>query len=124
MIRKFTHTFHVAGALSADLNIRFTAPTNCTLQHVSVVGSNANDAEIKIGTSADDDGFLELKDIGEQNVPITFSRADFDGALLSDPGNEFPRIRAGDVVVVTLIYGDVKGTAADDVTLVLTFLEG
>jgi len=124
MPTRFAKAIHVPGTLAADLNIRFTAPTDCTLIHVSTVGSNENDAEIKIGTSADDDGFLELKDIGEQNVPITFSRADFDGALLSDPGNEFPRIRAGDVVVVTVIYGDVKGTAADDVTLVLTFLEG
>lgn len=124
MIRKFTHCFHVPGALSGDPSIRFTAPSNCSLVHVSAVGSNENDAQLKIGTSADDDGFLELADIGEQNVPITFGRAAFDGDLLSEPGNEFPRITAGDIVVVTLIYGDVAGTAADDVTLILTFVEG
>jgi len=124
MIRKFTHTFHVAGALSADLNIRFTAPTNCTLQHVSAVGSNDHDAEITIGTSADTDGYLELADIGKSNTPATFSRADFDGALLTDKGKEPPRISAGDVVVVVIVYGDVKGTAAQNVTVVLTFAEG
>jgi len=124
MIRKFAHCFHIPGTLVADINIRFTAPTNCTLQHVSVVGSNANDAEIKIGTSADDDGFLELKDIGASNAPATFSRPDFDGALLTDKGKEPPRITAGTIVVVTIVYGDVKGTAAQDVTAVLTFAEG
>lgn len=124
MIRKFAHCFHVPGTLIADIGIRFTAPTDCTLQHVSVVGSNTNDAEIKIGTSVDDDGFLELKDIGSDGVPAVFTRADFDGDLIAEPGKQPARITPGDIVVATIIYGDVKGTAADDVTLVLTFAEG
>ena len=66
MQRKFTHAFHIPGTLSADLNIRFTVPSNCSLVHVSAVASNDSDATLAIGTSADTDGYLAAATIGDQ----------------------------------------------------------
>ncbi len=124
MIRKFTHAFHIPGTLSADLNIRFTAPSPCTLLHVSAVASNDSDATITLGTSADTDGFLAACVIGDSNTPVEKEIADFDGALLDDPGNEPPRVSDGTIFVVVLDHDGSNGTAADDVTIVLTFAEG
>lgn len=124
MLQKFQQVYHVSGALAANLDIRFTAPSNCTLRHVSAVASNDSDATLAIGTSADEDGFLAACVIGDSAVPVEKALADFDGALLTNAGKEFPRIEDGDVVVVTLDYDGASGTAAEDVTIVLTFAEG
>lgn len=121
MIRKFTHAVHVPGALSGDLGIRFTAPSNCTLLHVSTVASNATNGTIALGISTATTGFMTAKTLGVSGTPVVFTLPDFNGALLSQPGKEFPRITAGDIVVVTVARG---GTAAEDVTVVLTFAEG
>ena len=40
MLRKFSHAYHVPGTLSADLDIRFTVPSDCTLVHISAVAGN------------------------------------------------------------------------------------
>jgi hypothetical protein len=124
MNRTFQQTYHVPGTLSANLDIRFTAHTNMSLVHVSAVASKDSDATIALGTSADTDGFLAACVIGDSAVPVEKELADFDGALLTDSGKEYPRISDGDVVVVTLDYDGAAGTAADDFTLVLTFTEG
>ena len=114
MLRKFTHPYHIPGTLSANLNIRFTIPSDCTLLHVSAVASNDSDATLALGTSADTDGFLAACVIGDSNTPVEKAIADFDGALLSD----------GDIFVATLDYDGAAGTAAADVTPVFTFAEG
>lgn len=124
MNRTLQQTYHVAGTLTANLDIRFTAHGNMQLKHVSAVASNDSDATLAIGTSVDTDGFLVACAIGDSAVPVEKEMTDFDGALLSDPGGEYPRISDGDVVVVTLDFDGASGTAADDVTIVLTFLEG
>jgi len=124
MIRKFQTAFHIPGTLAANIDIRFTAPSNCTLRHVSAVASNDSDATLAIGTSADTDGFLVACVIGDSAVPVEKALANFDGALLTDAGKEFPRIADGDVVVLTLDFDGAAGTAAQNVTIVLTFAEG
>ena len=124
MQRKFSHAFHVPGTLSANLNIRFTVPTDCCLVHVSAVASNDSDATLALGTSADTDGFLEACVIGDSATPVEKAIADFDGALLTFAGSEPPRLADGDVFVVVLDYDGASGTAANDFTLVLTFVEG
>jgi hypothetical protein len=117
MIRTFQQTYHVPGTLSADLDIRYKAPMNCTLLHVSAVASNDSDATLTIGTSDDDDEFLDTTVIGDSQVPTEFELADF-------VGDQYPRIADGDVVVITVDYDGDSGTAADDLTLLLTFAEG
>lgn len=122
---KRTVAFHIPGTLAANLNIRWTADADMTLRHVSAVGSNANDATLAIGTSADTDGFITAYAIGDSNTPVEKEGAlsgDFDGALVSS--KSFPRISDGDVLALTLDYDGAGGTAADDVTIVLTFDEG
>ena len=116
MNRTILHSYHLPGTLTANLDIRFTAHTNMSLLHVSAVASNDSDATLKIGTSADDDEFLAETTIGDSGTPSEFDWGDFI--------DQHPRIEDGDVVVVTVDYDGATGTAAADLTLVLTFLEG
>ena len=122
MQRKFSHAFHVPGTLGANLNIIFKAPSNCTLVHVSAVSSNDSDATIIAGTTTDDNGYIEEAVIGDSEVPAEFEDlTDFDGALALD---QYPRISNGDIVQVIIDYDGDAGTAANDLTVVLTFVEG
>jgi hypothetical protein len=124
ILRKFTVEFHVPGALTADLNIRWTVPSDCTLCHVSAVASNDSDATIIVGTSADDNGYITAAVIGDSATPAEFELADFDGALVTDPGHEYPHVVDGTIMVVIVDFDGDEGTAAEDVTIVLTFSEG
>ena len=117
------YTVHVPGTLAANLNVRFALPFPATLRHVSAVGSNANDATIAVGTSADEDGWLKAAAIGDSNTPAEFGLTNFDGALLGVPGSEYPSGQDGDIVVVTVDYDGAAGTAAQNVTIALTFAE-
>ncbi len=65
MQRKFAHCIHVPGSLAANMDVRFTVPSDCTLVHVSAVASNDSDATLALGTSADTDGFLAACVIGD-----------------------------------------------------------
>jgi len=121
----FQVAYHVPGSLSADLNIRWTAPCDCTLLHVSAVGSNAYAAGLIVGTSADPNGYLTTYSIGVSNTPVQKEAiTDFSGAL-SD--SQYPRISDGDILVLTLDYDYAAGGSANasaDVTIVLTFAPG
>jgi len=121
---KLIHSYHIPGTLSADINIRFTVPANCTLNHVSAVASNDSDATLALGTSADTDGFLAAAVIGDSNTPVEKALANFDGALLTEAGKDHPRLSDGDIFVATLDHDGASGTAAQNVTLVFTFDEG
>lgn len=120
MQRKFTMAFHVPGTLSADLSIVFTAPSPCQLVHVSSVGSNSG--LLTIGTTTDPDGYIASHSIGDSDVPVEKEAlTDFDGALAD---SQYPHIADGDIVQAVLDHDGASGTATDDFTLVLTFLEG
>jgi hypothetical protein len=113
----FTRTFHVVGTLTANVVPVFTMPFDCSLEHVSAVASNASNAQIKIGTTSDDDAYLLISDVGDSNVPAEFARANFVGA-------ENPHIVDGTVMLVTVDFDGAAGTAAQNLTVVLTFSEG
>jgi len=117
MLRIFQQAFHIPGTLTADINIRYTAPMPCTLLHVSAVASNDSDATLIIGDSGDTDEHLESAVIGDSNTPVEFELDDF-------VGDQYPRIADGDVVVLTLDHDGTDGTAAQNVTIILTFAEG
>ena len=122
MNRVFQTAFHIPGTLSADLSIKWAAPFDCQLIHVQAVGSNANDATLKVGTSADDDGYITAFAIGDSGTPVEKEAlADFDGALAD---SQYPHITDGTIVNLTLDHDGASGTAAADVTIVLTFTEG
>ena len=122
MFRPFVMTFHFPGTMSADTTARWTAPMDCTLQHLSLNQSNAGSARVKLGTKSpldDDDVFLSLTTAGVSGTPVE---------LFANLG-EFrfgvtPRIKKGDIVVLTVDHDGAAGTAAADLTVVLTFEEG
>ncbi|HEC61439.1 hypothetical protein LCGC14_0705660 [marine sediment metagenome] len=125
MNRVFQVSFHVPGTLTADLNIRFTAPFDMTLKHISAVGSNTYAGGLNVGLSSDTNGYLELYSIGVSDTPVEKEAiTDFAGALA---GSQFPRILDGEIVVLELDYDYAGGGSANDcadVTIVMTFLEG
>ena len=124
MLRKFAIPFHIPGTLSADLDIRFTVPSDCQLVHVSAVGSNANDGLLTIGDSADTDEYLTSSAIGDSQVPAEFDGDDFVDSDGNAHNRYYPHITDGTIVVITLDHDGDSGTATDDFTIVLTFVEG
>ena len=127
MKRKFQLAFFTLGTLSADLNIRFTVPSDCTLVHVSAVCSDANAAGLEIGDSADPNEYLTKSDIGVSGTPVEFDGSDFVDTEGNTHARYYPRIVAGTIVVITLDYnynGGGAGAASDNVAIVLTFVEG
>lgn len=113
----FTHAIHIPGTLSANITPIFALPFDCQLVHVSAVATNASDATLKIGTTASEAAYLAAAGIGDSGAPVEFGRADF-------VGGEFPRLAKGTAVKLTLDYDGSSGTAAQNVTIVLTFTEG
>lgn len=113
----FTVPFHVPGTLAANITFIFSLPFDCTLEHISTVATNASSATIILGTTADTDAYLTTQNVGDSSVPSEFARADFvDG--------ENPHILDGTIVAVTVDYDGAAGTAAQNLTVVLTFSEG
>jgi hypothetical protein len=124
MNRIFQQSYHIPGTLSANIAIRFTAPGDCTLLHVSAVASNDSDATLKIGDSSDDDEYLVAAVIGDSGTPVEFDGGDFVDTDGNTHTRYYPRISDGTIVVLTLDYDGSSGTAAQNVTIVLTFAEG
>jgi len=117
MMRMFQQSYHIAGTLAANIDIRFKLPCDCSLVHVSAVASNDSDATLKIGTSTDDDAYLAASAIGDSNVPVERDRDDF-------VGGQFPHVTRGTSMAFALDFDGAAGTAAQNVTFVATFLEG
>jgi len=83
-----------------------------------MVQSNAGDARVKIGTSDDDDILLLYTTLGVSGTPVVLSCADdFRNDVL-------PHLDAGDILKIYVDHDGASGTAADDVTIVITFTEG
>lgn len=123
MLRKFTHMIHVPGT-GVDMNVYYTAPSDCTLLHVSAVSSAAQNGTFQIGDSDDQDEFLTASAIGDSGTPNEFDGDDFVDPSGNTHNKYFPRIAATTVVRISVdTDGGVSGTA-DDLTIVLTFAEG
>jgi len=122
--QRFTVPIHVPGALSANMEMRWTAPHDCTLLHVSAVASNDSDATLQIGDSSDQDEYLTAAVIGDSGTPVEFDGDDFVDTSGNTHTRYYPRIVDGTVVRVSLDYDGDGGTAAEDVTIVLTLAEG
>ena len=124
MQRVFSLSFHVPGTLGADLAITWTAPFDCTLIHVSAVGSNSNNGLITIGDSDDADEYLTSASIGDSHTPVEFDGDDFVDTAGDTHHLYYPRIADGTIVKIALDYDGDGATATDDFTLVLTLCEG
>ncbi len=95
-------TFTVPGTLAANHTFTFKAQRPLQILGVSAVNTTANAGTIAVGTSGDPDGFLAAKAFGVSGAPAEYQKKEFDGALLSNPGNEHPAIEDGDVVSLTV----------------------
>jgi hypothetical protein len=120
----FAISWHVGGTLAADQTFRWVAPFAVSLVHAQAVASNDSDATIKMGTSADDDGYLTATTIGDSGTPAEYDLDDWDGALISNAGDDYPHVTDGTIILVTLDYDGSSGTAAQNVSITLTFSEG
>lgn len=92
----YTHTIFLGPTLAANHTAVFTAPWDCQLVRVSHVNSTTNQGKIDIGTTADDDAYLDDQTIGELDVPVLENTpGDF-------VGSQYPHIPAGTIVKVTI----------------------
>lgn len=118
MLRKFTMCWTIPGTLSANCEFIATMPSDCTIRHMSMVATNASSGRIMMGTADDADEFLQYTDIGDSDTPVELDEAtDFRY-------DTFPRLEKGDVLKILLDYDGASGTAAQNVTIVLTLQEG
>jgi len=122
MFNVFQVAFHIPGTLAANLDIKWVAPFDCQLIHVGAVASNASSATLEVGDSTDANGYITAFDIGDSGVPVEKELiTDFDGALAD---SQFPHITDGTIIALALDFDGAGGTAAQNVTIVLTFTEG
>jgi hypothetical protein len=116
--KHFGRTIHVPGALTADLDIRLSVPVDCRLKRVSAVASNDSDATLAIGISTDTDSILTAATIGDSQTPVTKDVSDW---ATTNPTGDLDQ---GDILVLTVDYDGASGTAAQDLTIDLDFIEG
>jgi hypothetical protein len=124
MLRVFQQAYHIPGTLTANITIKFTVPFGVQLIHASAVASNDSDATLILGDSSDTDEYLTASTIGDSGTPKEFDGDDFVDSDGNTHNRYYPHIADGTVVVATLDFDGDGGTAAADVTLVLTFTEG
>ena len=110
--------FHVPGTLTANLDIRWKAAFDGRVKHVSAVTSNDSDATITLGVSTDTDEILASTTIGDSQVPVEKTAANWAST------NETGEFVKGETLVLTVDYDGATGTAGDDLTVVITLLEG
>jgi hypothetical protein len=110
----FKQTFHFNGTLAANHVAKWTVDRNCMLTHVSAVASNDSSATLKLGNSTDDDAYLVEGAIGDSGVPVVKTKSNF-------VNSRNPYIPKDTVFLMTLDYDGSSGTAAQNVTIVLTF---
>jgi len=120
----FALSFHIYAALSDNAVIWWTAPFDCTLLHVSAVATNDSDATLAIGDSSDADEYLTASVLGDSGTPAEYDGDDFVDTDGNTHTRYYPRIVDGTVVRITIDYDGDGGTAAEDVTIVLTLAEG
>ena len=107
----------VPGSLGATITVTFKAPCDMTLQTASACAQNDSDATWKIGTTADDDLYMEEIAVGDSGVPTEYDADDFV--------NDIPiQIRKGTNVEITVDHDGDGGTAAQNLTAIAWFTPG
>ena len=116
MLRPFQQSYHVPGALIADLTIMQKIAMNCVLREVSAVASSDTDGLISL-TNGDAVEYLAASAIGPESVPAVYGAANFlDGV--------HPHLVKDQLFEIVIEFDGDSGTAAADLTVVLTFEEG
>ena len=112
--RIFQQSYYIGGTWAANHIQLFKLPCDAQLIHVSAVNTSANAGKIDIGSSADDDAYLDNQDFGVSSTPVEYDRDNF-------VGGQFPHIAGGTIIKLTLT--DHASHMAQG-TVVLTFTEG
>jgi hypothetical protein len=115
MDRVFSHTINLGPALAANHTFNFVVPFGCQLVHVSACNSTADAGTLDIGTTSDDDAYLDTVAFGVSGTPLEYDLADF-------VGTQYPKFADGDVISVLITDHDDAHMA--NVCVVLTFTEG
>ena len=118
MLGKFTQVILIPGTLAATIKYVATIPSPCTIQHISMVQSNTGDARVKIGNEDDDNAYLEYTTLGISGTPVVLS------ALSDWIDSVRPHLDRNEVFTIEIDHDGDGGTAAADVTMVITFTEG
>ena len=87
---------HGHATLAANMIAHVKLPCDATLVEVHAVATTAAVGTIKVGTDADDDGYLQAMNFGASNVPAVADRGDFNGVLNPNLA-ECPHIAKGTV---------------------------
>ncbi len=110
--------FHIPGTLTANIVITFVLPFDCRVKHVGACASNDSDATLILGVSGDTSSILEAAVIGDSSVPVEKVQSDFASA------NPTGKLSKDEILVITVDFDGSTGTAANDLTVLLTLLEG
>ncbi len=104
MQRVFSYQINLGPALAANHTFNFKLPFDAQLTYISVGNSSANAGTLKVGSEADDDGYLAATNIGVSGAVVEVKTpAAFTGALLTGAANgQFPHIAAGSVISFTI----------------------
>ena len=119
---RYPVSIHLHGTLAANAQGYFQVPAGMTLVEVSAVATNDSDATLQLGTSADLDGIMTAATIGDSGTPAIKGPTDFDGAL-ADAANPY-HLADNTIFYWILDFDGSSGTAAQNVSIVFTFLEG
>jgi hypothetical protein len=117
MDKIFQQTFHVPGAMTANLSIKWITPSDMQLIHVSAVISNSGSTLMVIGNSDTAAAYVASLIVGVSGTPKEWNRANF-------VGGEYPHIEKGTTVIIGIDYDGASGTAGQNLTVVLTYSEG
>lgn len=104
-------------ATATNERFRCVMPYDCEIRHASFVGNNVSDGRVKIGHPSDDDEYLTYTDVGDSGVPVAVE----ENPLVGWRYDNFPVVRAGSTLIVTLDPDGPGGSLVDKATAVLTF---
>lgn len=123
MDNKFCVAIHFHGTMSADAQGAFALQGPAKLIHVSANAANASDATLDVGDAGDTDGIIDGGDFGDSHTPAEFDPADFNGTLCDQVAG-FTFVGDDQIVRWSMDHDGDGGTAAQNATIVFTFLEG
>ena len=115
---RFIVTLHGHVTLAADMIAHYRLPCDATLAQVDAVATTAAVGSLRIGTEADDDGYLPATNIGASSTLVSVARGGFTGALNPDPA-ECLHLPKGTVLRIQLAH---NSSVHPDIAL--TFVEG
>jgi hypothetical protein len=110
---------HVPGTLSANLSIVLQMPFAARILEVSASQSNNGDATLAVGAGSDGStATIAAFAVGDSSVPVVKTVADF--ATTNPQG----KLANNDYLKLTVDYDGAGGTAANDLSILITLIEG